>query len=76
MFLKIFEKILLAFWQIDVRNVEVLGLTLIHNAVINIACSMRSSMTQLLLHTFANLTGTSFRVKAKLLLNNYFLGLV
>ena len=34
------------------------------------------SMTQLLLHTFAHLTGPSFRVKAKLLPNNFFLGLV
>ena len=33
-------------------------------------------MTQLLLHTFAHLTGPSFRVKAKLLPNNFFLGLV
>ena len=34
------------------------------------------SMTQLLLHTFAHLTGPSFRVKAKLLPNKFFLGLV
>ena len=34
------------------------------------------SMTQLLLHTFAHLTGPSFRVKAKLLPNEFFLGLV
>ena len=34
------------------------------------------SMTQLLLHTFAHLTGPSFRVKAKVLPNNFFLGLV
>ena len=40
MFLKIFEKVLLAFWQTDVRKVEVLGLTLIHNAVINIKHSL------------------------------------
>ena len=30
------------------------------------------SMTQLLLHTFAHLTGPSFRVKAKLLPNRFF----
>ena len=34
------------------------------------------SMTQLLLHTFAHLTEPSFRVKAKLLPNKKFLGLV
>ena len=34
------------------------------------------SMTQLLFHTFAHLTGPSFRVKAKLLPNKSFLGLV
>ena len=34
------------------------------------------SMTQLLLHTFPHLTGPSFRVKAKLLLNKFFFGLV
>ena len=34
------------------------------------------SMTQLLLHTFSHLTGPSFRVKAKLLPNKFFLGLV
>ena len=34
------------------------------------------SMTQLLLHTFAHLTGPSFRVKAKLVPNKKILGLV
>ena len=38
--------------------------------------SMYFSMTQLLLHTFAHLTGPSFKVKAKLLPNKIFLGLV
>ena len=33
------------------------------------------SMTQLLSHTFAHLTGSSFRLKAKLLHNKIFLGL-
>ncbi len=33
------------------------------------------SMTQLLSHTFAHLTGPSFRLKAKLLPNKIFLGL-
>ena len=35
-----------------------------------------TSMTQLLLHTFAHLTGPSFRLKAKLLPNKIFLGLM
>ena len=35
-----------------------------------------ASMTQLLLHTFAHLTEPSFRVKAKLLPNKFFLGLL
>ena len=34
------------------------------------------SMTQLLSHTFAHLTGPPSRVKAKLLANKFFLGLV
>ena len=37
---------------------------------------MYFSMTQLLLHTFAHLTGPSFRAKAKLLPNNFVLDLV
>ena len=34
------------------------------------------SMTQLLLHTFAYLIGPSFRLKAQLLPNEFFLGLL
>ena len=45
-------------------------------AEIFVNTSKNSSMTQLLLHTFAYLTGPSFRVKAKLLPNKIFLGLV
>ena len=41
-----------------------------------IISSMYNSMTQLLLHTFTHLIGPSSRVKAKLLPNKIFLGLV
>ena len=37
---------------------------------------MSHSMTQLLLHTFAHLTGPSFKLNAKLLPNKIFLGLM
>ena len=38
-----------------------------------VAFSMNFSITQLLLHTFAHCTGSSFSLKAKLLLNIFFL---
>ena len=41
-----------------------------------IICIMYISMTQLLLHPFTHLTGPSFRVKAKLLPNEFLLGVV